>query len=107
MPGERDPIATTRLNAFGTAAVFAASESAGVSRVIYATSISAVGHTTGAVGDDTRLAPGNVYGATKAFCEHLAFAMSARARMRRRISACASATCTGPGACAAGATCSN
>ena len=76
--GERDPVATTRLNALGTAAVFAAAESAGVARVIYATSISAVGPTTGAVGDDTRLAPGNVYGATKAFCEHLAAAMSVR-----------------------------
>ena len=46
--------------------------------MIYATSISAVGPTSGPVGDDTRLAPGNVYGATKAFCEHLAAAMSAR-----------------------------
>ena len=45
---------------------------------MYATSISAVGPTTGAVGDDTRLNPGNVYGATKAFCEHLAAAMCTR-----------------------------
>ena len=70
--GERDPVATTRLNALGTAAVFAAAEAAGCERMIYATSISAVGPTTGTVGDDTRLSPGNVYGATKAFCEHLA-----------------------------------
>jgi nucleoside-diphosphate-sugar epimerase len=76
--GERDPVATTRLNALGTAAIFTAAEAAGCERVIYATSISAVGPATGAVGDDTRLAPGNVYGATKAFCEHLAYAMSAR-----------------------------
>jgi len=76
--GERDPVATTRLNALGTAAVFAAAEANGVGRVIYPTSISAVGPTMGEVGDDARLAPGNVYGATKAFCEHLAYAMSAR-----------------------------
>ncbi len=76
--GERDPVGTTRLNALGTAAVFAAAETNAVGRVIYATSISAVGPTTGTVGDDTRLAPGNVYGATKAFAEHLAYAMSAR-----------------------------
>jgi UDP-glucose 4-epimerase len=76
--GERDPVETTRLNALGTAAVFAAAESAHVERVIYASAISAVGPTIGAVGDDARLAPGNVYGATKAFCEHLARAMSSR-----------------------------
>ena len=76
--GERDPVATVRLNALGTAAVFTAAEAHTVERVIYATSISAVGPTAGAVGDDTRLAPGNVYGATKAFCEHLAAAMSTR-----------------------------
>ena len=76
--GERDPVGTARLNALGTAAVFAAAEKNGVGRVIYASSISAVGPITGRVGDDTRLEPGNVYGATKAFCEHLARAMSAR-----------------------------
>lgn len=76
--GERDPVGTTRLNALGTAAVFTAAEANGVGRVVYPTSISAVGPTTGSVGDDTRLAPGNVYGATKAFAEHLAHAMSAR-----------------------------
>ncbi len=78
--GERDPVATTRINALGTAAIFAAAEKYGCQRVVYASSISAVGPTLGAVGDDVRLAPGNVYGATKAFCEHLAQAMSARPR---------------------------
>ena len=76
--GERDPVGTTRPNALGTAAVFTAAEANGVDRVIYATSISAVGPTTGSVGDDTRLNPGNVYGATKAFAEHLAAAMHTR-----------------------------
>ena len=78
--GERDPVGTTRLNALGTAAVFTAAEAARCERVIYATSISAVGPTTGPTRDDARLNPGNVYGATKAFCEHLAAAMSARAQ---------------------------
>jgi UDP-glucose 4-epimerase len=76
--GESDPVATVRLNALGTAALFAAAEATGVERVIYASSISAVGPTSGSVGDDARLSPGNVYGATKAFGEHLARAMSAR-----------------------------
>jgi UDP-glucose 4-epimerase len=76
--GERDPVATVRLNALGTAALFAAAEAIGVGRVIYASSISAVGPTSGSIGDDARLDPGNVYGATKAFSEHLARAMSAR-----------------------------
>lgn len=77
--GERDPVAATRLNALGTAAIFTAAENARTGRVIYASSISAVGPTSGRIGDDTRLAPGNVYGATKAFAEHLAQAMSTRA----------------------------
>lgn len=76
--GERDPVGTVRLNALGTAAIFTAAESVGCARVIYASSISAVGPNSSAVGDDLRLEPGNVYGATKAFCEHLARAMSAR-----------------------------
>jgi UDP-glucose 4-epimerase len=65
-------------NALGTSALFAAAEATGVQRVVYASSISAVGHTSGRAGDDARLDPGNVYGATKAFSEHLARAMSAR-----------------------------
>jgi nucleoside-diphosphate-sugar epimerase len=77
--GERDPVGTTRLNALGTAAIFTAAEAARCERVMYATSISAVGPTLGPTRDDARLNPGNVYGATKAFCEHLAAAMSTRA----------------------------
>jgi len=76
--GERDPVAATRLNALGTAAVFAAAEQAKVARVIYASSISAVGPMQGTAGDDTRLSPRNVYGATKAFAEHLAYSMCTR-----------------------------
>ena len=76
--GQQDPVGCVRLNALGTAAVFAAAEANGVERVIYASSISAVGRAGTHDGDDQRLAPGNVYGATKAFCEHLAQAMSTR-----------------------------
>lgn len=83
--GERDPAATTRINALGTAAIFTSAERAGCERVVYASSISAVGPGAGAAGDDTRLMPGNVYGATKAFCEHLAQAMSARLRAPRYL----------------------
>jgi nucleoside-diphosphate-sugar epimerase len=75
--GERDPVGTVRTNALGTAAIFAAAEKFRCERVVYASSISAVGPTIGSIGDDARLMPGSVYGATKAFCEHLAHAMSA------------------------------
>ena len=66
------------LNALGTRPCSPRQKRTPSSGVIYATSISAVGPTSGPVGDDTRLSPGNVYGATKAFCEHLAAAMSTR-----------------------------
>ncbi|MBV8913656.1 MAG: NAD(P)-dependent oxidoreductase [Acetobacteraceae bacterium] len=54
-----DPVAATRVNALGTAALFSACVAEGIARVIYASSNAAV-----------------VYGATKAFGEHLARAMS-------------------------------
>lgn len=75
--GERDPVDCVRINALCTAALFAAAETARVERVIYAGSIAAVGDVREG-GDDVALAPGSVYGATKAFGEHLARAMSAR-----------------------------
>ncbi len=75
--GERDPVRATRVNALGTAAVFAAAEAAGAERVIYAGSIAAVGP-CGPAGDHVALAPRSVYGATKAFGEHLARIMSER-----------------------------
>jgi nucleoside-diphosphate-sugar epimerase len=73
-----DPVGTVRINALGTAAVFDAAERAGVSRVVYASSNAAVGPCSAGSGDATPLAPRGIYGATKAFGEHLAQAMSAR-----------------------------
>ncbi len=85
--GERDPVATTRLNALGTAAIFAAAEAAGAGRVIYATSISAVGPTRGAVGEgDARLNPGNDLRRHQGLLRvHLAAAMSARPNAPRYV----------------------
>lgn len=76
--GERDPVGAVRTNALGTAAVFAASEAAAVSRVVFASSNAAVGTSAADAGDDAILDPRSVYGVTKAFGEHLARAMSRR-----------------------------
>jgi UDP-glucose 4-epimerase len=71
-----DPIGATRVNALGTAAVFSAARAAGAGKVLYASSIAAVGQCAEDSGDDVALSPRTVYGATKAFGEHLARAMS-------------------------------
>lgn len=73
-----DPVGATRVNALGTATIFAAAESIGAARVIHASSNAAVGRCAPAAGDDVALDPQTVYGATKAFGEHLARAMSRR-----------------------------
>ena len=83
--GERAPVEATRVNALGTAALFAAAGTHRCERVIFASSISAVGPTQGPLGDDAQLTPGNVYGATKAFCEHLARAMAAHPNTPRYL----------------------
>ncbi|HLI11153.1 MAG TPA: NAD(P)-dependent oxidoreductase [Alphaproteobacteria bacterium] len=72
-----DPVASARVNALGTAAVFSAAMKAQASRVIYAGSIAAVGACAEGSGDDVPLMPRSVYGASKAFGEHLARALSA------------------------------
>jgi UDP-glucose 4-epimerase len=77
--GERDPLDAVRVNALGTAIVFAAAEAAGAARVVYASSNAAVGVCAHACGDAVTLEPRSVYGVTKAFGEHLARAMSCRA----------------------------
>jgi UDP-glucose 4-epimerase len=74
-----DPVAATRANALGTAAVFAAAASARVAKVVYASSVAAVGICPDGGGDAVALVPQSVYGATKAFGEHLARAMSGAA----------------------------
>ena len=71
-----DPLAATRVNALGTAAVFDAAAKVRVAKVVYASSVAAVGSCPDGAGDAVVLAPGTVYGATKAFGEHLARVMS-------------------------------
>jgi UDP-glucose 4-epimerase len=72
-----DPVAAVRLNIGGTAAVFAAARAAAVQRIVYASSIAAVGPCADDSGDDVALRPLTVYGATKAAGEHLCRALSA------------------------------
>ncbi|HEV2546827.1 MAG TPA: NAD(P)-dependent oxidoreductase [Stellaceae bacterium] len=74
-----DPIEATRINALGTAIVFTAAVGTGVSRIVYASSVAAVGSCREGSGDAVGLAPQSVYGATKAFGEHLARAMAGTA----------------------------
>ena len=72
-----DPAAAVRVNIGGTAAVFAAARAAAVQRIVYASSIAAVGPCAEGSGDDVALRPLTVYGATKAAGEHLCRALSA------------------------------
>jgi len=72
-----DPLAAVRVNAGGTAAVFAAAREAAVSRIVYASSVAAVGPCAEDSGDNVALRPRTVYGATKAAGEHLCRALSA------------------------------
>ncbi|MBM3599250.1 MAG: NAD(P)-dependent oxidoreductase [Alphaproteobacteria bacterium] len=74
-----DPVEGTRVNAVGTAAVFEAARRTGVRRVIYASSQAALGGTVEKAGDDAPLRPLTVYGATKAYGEHLAAAFKTMA----------------------------
>lgn len=72
-----DPVAAVRVNVGGTAAVFAAASESAVSRIVYASSVAAVGPCADDSGDDVALRPQTVYGATKAAGEHLCRALSA------------------------------
>jgi nucleoside-diphosphate-sugar epimerase len=76
--GNADPLGAVIANCVGSAALFVGCEHARVERVVYASSIAAVGPCAHGSGDATPLAPGNVYGATKAFGEHLARALCER-----------------------------
>ncbi|HTI46616.1 MAG TPA: NAD(P)-dependent oxidoreductase [Casimicrobiaceae bacterium] len=75
-----DPVHAVRVNALGTAAVFAAAQAAGAQRVVYASSNASVGRCAPGSGDDVALEPQTIYGVTKAFGEQLARAMSRRER---------------------------
>lgn len=72
-----DPAAAVRINIGGTASVFAAARVAAVQRIVYASSVAAVGPCAEGSGDDVALRPQTVYGATKAAGEHLCRALSA------------------------------
>ena len=67
-----DIVAATRVNCLGTAIVFAAAGAAGARRIVYASSVSALGLADPVRGDATVPEPGNIYGATKAYAEYLA-----------------------------------
>jgi UDP-glucose 4-epimerase len=70
-----DVVHATRINALGTAAVFAACVAQDVRRVVYASSVAAVGPCAEGSGDAVPLDPRTIYGVTKAFGEQLARAM--------------------------------
>lgn len=71
-----DPVAGTMVNAVGTAAVFDAAWRVGIRRVVFGSSVAALGHRTGPpAGDRAFLGPTSVYGATKAYSELLAGAL--------------------------------
>jgi UDP-glucose 4-epimerase len=72
-----NPLAAARVNVVGTASAFAAARAAGARRVVFASSVAAVGPCAEGSGDDVALRPQTVYGATKAAGEHLACALSA------------------------------
>ncbi|MEO8566583.1 MAG: NAD(P)-dependent oxidoreductase, partial [Betaproteobacteria bacterium] len=72
-----DPSAAVQVNVGGTAAVFAAARAAAVQRIVYASSVAAVGPCAEGSGDDVALRPQTLYGATKAAGEHLCRTLSA------------------------------
>lgn len=71
-----DIVAATRVNALGTAHVFAAAQASGAKRIVHASSVAALGDADTSAGDATVPRPASVYGATKAFGEHLARAFA-------------------------------
>jgi UDP-glucose 4-epimerase len=72
-----DPEAAVRVNVGSIAAVFAAARAVSVQRIVYASSVAAVGPCAQGSGDGVALQPQTVYGATKAAGEHLCRALSA------------------------------
>lgn len=72
----RDPVVGTLVNAVGTAAVFDAAWRVGVRRVVFGSSVAALGYRAGPPPEDrASLSPTSVYGATKAYGELLAGAL--------------------------------
>jgi nucleoside-diphosphate-sugar epimerase len=77
LDAKADIVGATRVNALGTAHVFAAAQSSGARRIVYASSVAALGDADVAPGDAAVPRPASVYGATKAYGEHLARAFAA------------------------------
>ena len=74
-----NPVLATRVNCLGAATVFTAAAENGVKRTVFASSVAALSPAPGLTpGDDRPLEPRSVYGATKAFTEHLARAVRAQ-----------------------------
>jgi UDP-glucose 4-epimerase len=73
---QEDSTRAVAVNTLGTAALFTAAAEYGVKRVVYASSVAAVGPCADNSGDDVQLVPGTVYGVTKAFGEDLARVLS-------------------------------
>ena len=71
-----NPVRGTLVNCGGTAAVFDAAAAAGVRRVVFGSSVAALGAADpGAPGDAAPVRPTSVYGASKAYAELLAGAL--------------------------------
>jgi nucleoside-diphosphate-sugar epimerase len=71
-----DPVLATKVNCLGTATLFTLAAEARVKRTIFASSVAALSPTPGLTSGDNRpLEPRSVYGATKAYAEHLALAL--------------------------------
>lgn len=79
LDAKADIVAATRVNALGTAHVFTAARDAGTRRIVYASSVAALGDADTSAGDAAVPRPASVYGATKAYGEYLARAFAADA----------------------------
>lgn len=77
LDAKTDIVAATRINALGTAHVFAAAQVSGATRIVYASSVAALGDADTSAGDASVPRPASIYGATKAYGEHLARAFAA------------------------------
>jgi UDP-glucose 4-epimerase len=70
-----DPLMAVRVNCMGAAAVMTASARSMVRKVIFGSSVAVFSKTHPAPSDVSPLTPPSIYGATKAFAEHLASAL--------------------------------
>lgn len=74
----QEPVRASQINCVGAASVFEVALRSPVRRVVFGSSVAVFGQDKGlSRGDDSPLTPPNVYGATKAFVEHMAAALMA------------------------------